>query len=356
MIRILLAGTMLATAAFAGMASAQEAGYALPKTRWGVPELEGFWNSTSITSLQRPSGVDKLVVNEKEARTIVNDNPLIIITQQENDNEGKDPNDTSILNDKNADRGYNAYWIDPGNKLATVKGELRTSWIVDPPNGRVPFKAGVGRSGGNGLPDTNFDGPETRPLFERCLATETTAGPVMQNAMYNSTVQIVQSPDSVMILVEMVHHARVIPIVANAAAARHGPDVIPQWAGDSVGWYEGDTLVVETRNVHPLQPSLISKAGKVTERFSRWADGQILYAFSVDDPTLYTQVWKGEMALNASKPIYEYACHEGNIAMPGILGGARELESRGITPTMGPGIAAGIVRPSDRAKIEGANE
>ena len=356
MTRILLAGTMLATIALAGAAHAQAPGYAVPKTSWGAPELQGFWNSTSITSLQRPQGVTKLVVNEKEARRIVNDNPLIIITQQENDNEGKDPNDTSILNDKNADRGYNAYWIDPGSKLATVKGELRTSWIVDPPNGRVPFKAGAGRSGGNGLPETNFDGPETRPLFERCLATETTAGPVMQNAMYNSTLQIVQSPQSVMILVEMVHHARVIPIVANAAAAMHGPDVIPQWAGDSVGWYEGDTLVVETRNVHPLQPSLISKVGKVTERFSRWADGQILYEFSVDDPTLYTQVWKGEMALNASKPIYEYACHEGNFAMPGILGGARELESRGITPTMGPGIAAGIVRPSDRAKVEGSDE
>ena len=178
MIRILLASTMLVAAAFAGVASAQEAGYARAKTSWGAPDLEGFWNSTSITSLQRPQGVTNLVVNEKEARTIVNDNPLIIITQQENDNEGKDPNDTSILNDKNADRGYNAYWIDPGNKLATVKGELRTSWIVDPPNGRVPFKSGVGRSGGNGLPETNFDGPETRPLFERCLATETTAGAV----------------------------------------------------------------------------------------------------------------------------------------------------------------------------------
>lgn len=356
MIGKLIACTMLAGVVLVGAASAQAPAYARPKTSWGAPELEGFWNSTSITSLQRPQGVSGLVVSEKEARTIVNDNPLIIITQQENDNDGKDPNDTSILNDKNADRGYNAYWIDPGTKLATVKGELRTSWIVDPPNGRVPFKTGVGRSGGNGLPETNFDGPETRPLFERCLATETTSGPVMQNAMYNSTLQIVQSPNSVMILVEMVHHARVIPIVANAAAARHGPDVIQQWAGDSVGWYEGDKLVVETRNVNPLQPSLIGPGGKVTERFSRWSEGEILYEFTVDDPALYTQVWRGEMALNASKPIYEFACHEGNHAMSGILGGARELESKGITPTMGPGIAAGIVRPSDRAKIEGADE
>lgn len=355
MIRTLLVTSVL-VATLGGAAYAQEAGYVRPRTSWGAPELEGFWNSTSITGLQRPSGVSKLVVNDKEARAIVNDNYLIIITQQENDNEGKDPNDISILNDKNADRGYNAYWIDPGTNLATVKGQLRTSWIVDPPNGRVPFKPGQTRSGGNGQPETNFDGPETRPLMERCLATETTAGPVMQNAMYNSTLQIVQSPEAVMILVEMVHHARVIPIVANAAAARHGPDEIPKWAGDSVGWYEGDTLVVETRNVHPLQPSLISPGGKVTERFSRWSNNQILYEFAVDDPTLYTQAWKGEMALNASKPIYEYACHEGNFAMEGILAGARELESRGITPAMGPGIAAGLVKPSDRLRQEGSDE
>ncbi|MEQ1785308.1 MAG: hypothetical protein ABMA14_28515 [Hyphomonadaceae bacterium] len=356
MIGKFMACTMLAGTVLVGAASAQAPGYVAPKTSWGAPELQGFWNSTSITSLQRPQGVKDLVVDEKQARTIVDDNYLVIITKQENDDEGKDPNDISILADKNADRGYNAYWIDPGSQLATVKGQIRTSWIIDPPNGRVPFRPGVGRSGGNGQPETNFDGPETRPLMERCLATETTAGPVMQNAMYNSTLQIVQSPQSVMILVEMVHHARVIPIVANAAAAKHGPDVIPKWAGDSVGWYEGNTLVVETRNVNPLQPSLISKAGKVTERFSRWSDGQVLYEFSVDDPTLYTQVWKGEMALNTSKRIYEYACHEGNFAMEGILGGARELESKGITPAMGPGIAAGLVRPSDKAKIEGADE
>jgi len=350
MIAKLLACTALGCTLLVGGASAQHApGYAPPKTSWGAPDLQGFWNSTSITSLQRPAGVEKLVVSEAEGRTIVNDNPLIIITQQEAEAQGSDPNDTSILSDKNADRGYNAFWIDPGTSLATVKGELRTSWIVDPPNGRIPFKPGARRYADN-LSPANFDDPETRPLFERCIMTESMAGPVMQNAMYNSTLQIVQSPDAVMIVVEMVHHARIIPIVANAAAARHGPDVIKNWAGDSVGWYEGDTLVVETRNVHPQQPSLISPTGKVTERFTRWNDGQVLYAFSVDDPSLYTQVWKGEMALNTSQQMYEFACHEGNHAMPGILGGARELEARGIKPTVGPGIAAGIVTPSQKAK------
>jgi hypothetical protein len=346
MITKLMACTLLAGVALVGSAVAQHApGYTAPKTSWGVPDVQGFWNSTSITSLQRPGGVDKLVVTEAEGRAIVEDNPLIMLTRQEEAAEGSDPNDLSILADKNADRGYNAFWIDPGTRLGDVKGELRTSWIVEPSNGRVPFKAGAQRSGGghkDAVSGVNFDGPETRPLFERCLMTETTAGPVMQNAMYSSTLQIVQSPDSVMIVVEMVHHARVIPIVANAAAAKHGPTEIPKWAGDSVGWYEGDTLVVETRNVHPLQPSLISPTGKLTERFSRWSDGQVLYEFTVDDPALYTQTWRGEMALNTSQPMYEFACHEGNYAMPGILGGARELESNGRKPGLGPGITAGI--------------
>ncbi len=351
MIGKLLACTALFGVVATGAAFAQHApGYSSPKTTWGAPDLQGFWNSTSITSLQRPAGVDKLVVSEQEGRAIVNDNPLIIITQMEADAQGSNPDDTSILEDGNADRGYNAFWIDPGVKLGEVKGELRTSWIVEPANGRVPFQPGARRAGGGDFAAANFDGPETRPLFERCLMTETTAGPVMQNAMYNSTVQIVQSPDAVVIVVEMVHHARIVPIVANAAAAKHGPNEIPKWAGDSVGWYEGDTLVVQTRNVHPLQPSLISKAGTVTERFSRWADGQILYAFTVEDSTLYTQPWRGEMALNASQPMYEFACDVGNHAMGGILGGARQLESEGRTPAMGPGIAAGIVPPSQRAK------
>ena len=351
MIRKLMACTALFGVVFAGTAAAQHApGYAAPQTSWGAPDLQGFWNSTSITSLQRPPGVDKLVVSEEEGRVIVNDNPLIIITQLESESQGSNPEDLSILEDRNADRGYNAFWIDPGVKLAEVKGEIRTSWIVEPASGRVPFRQGAQRVGGGNFAAANFDGPETRPLFERCLMTETTAGPVMQNAMYNSTLQLVQSPGAVVIVVEMVHHARVIPIVANAAAARHGPSVIPKWAGDSVGWYEGDTLVVETRNVHPLQPSLISASGKVTERFSRWSDDQVLYEFIVDDPSLYTQTWRGEMALNTSQPMYEFACHEGNHAMPGILGGARQLESEGKTPAMGPGIAAGIVTPTQRAK------
>jgi hypothetical protein len=151
------------------------------------------------------------------------------------------------------------------------------------------------------------------------------AGPVMNNGMYNNTYQIVQTPDSVMILTEMIHDVRVIPI-----GGKHGPTNIPKWGGDSVGWYEGNTLVVETINSHPLQRSYISPTGRVVERYTRWSDNELYYEFRVEDPALYTQPWGGEMSLRASdKPVYEYACHEGNYALPAILAGARELEREG---------------------------
>jgi hypothetical protein len=179
----------------------------------------------------------------------------------------------------------------------------------------------------------SYEGPESRSLGERCLiGFGNTGGPVMTNVLYNNMYQIVQSPNSVMILVEMNHDARIIPIVANAsaAAAAHKPNTIRPWLGDSVGWYEGDTLVVETKNVNPVQRGYISTQGKLTEKFTRAADGVILYQFEVDDPSQFSQVWKGEMPLNAGKGgLWEYACHEGNYGLKDILQGARQKEARG---------------------------
>jgi hypothetical protein len=329
-----------------------ETGYASPKTKWGAPDLQGFWNNTSLTSLQRGSDAKSLALTPAQADRLVNRNVLVVLTKDDNAQAGKDPNNTDLLKDKNNDRGYNAFWIDPGTKMAMVKGELRSSWITEPATGRIPYKPGAARGGGFAI--TNFDGPETRPQAERCIiGFSGSYGPVMNNGMYNSTMHFVQTPTHVMIEVEMIHDVRVIPIVKSAAEAKHSP--LPKWGGDSVGWYEGDALVVETRNPHPNQRAMISDKGKLTERFSRWNDKQVLYSFEVDDPTLYSQVWKGEMALNASQPLYEYACHEGNYAMAGILAGARELESKGKVPGMGPGIAAGLVLPRDEAGGEGFN-
>ncbi len=361
----LLAGTMLTAALIGAAASAQtpapaassaslhEAGYTQPKTSWGAPDLQGYWNNTSITSLQRSPDAKSLVVDSKEANRLVNRNVLIVLSKQDEATAGQDPNNTKILEDKNNDRGYNSFWIDPGKSIAMVRGEYHTSWIVDPPSGRIPYKPGAARGGG-GFAQDNFDGPETRPMAERCvLGFSGSFGPIMQNGMYNNTMQFVQTPNSVAIEVEMIHDVRIIPTFASKAEAIAHHGKVARWGGDSVGWYEGDELVVETTNVHPNQRAMISTGGKLTERFTRWNDKQILYRFEVDDPSLYSQTWKGEESLNASSPLYEYACHEGNYAMKGILAGARELESKGIKPTMGPGIAAGLVLPRDEGGGEG---
>jgi hypothetical protein len=141
-----------------------------------------------------------------------------------------------------------------------------------------------------------------------------------------------------MILTEMIHDVRVIPI-----GGKHGPKEIPRWGGDSVGWYEGDTLVVETINSHPKQRSYISPTGKVTERYTRWSADEIFYQFTVEDPALYKQPWGGQMALRLSgEPLYEYACHEGNYALAGILAGARQLEREGRPHPIEKPIFAGV--------------
>ena len=341
--RLLLASFMIA----APVAAAQEAprdgaAYQKRKTGWGVPDLSGFWSNTSFTSMQRPPGAAKLVMNEQEAAALTRKNTYTAARRQEAGASKVDEKSSAeLLADKNPSRGYNTFWMDPGIGYAKVKGEYRSSWITYPDNGRIPYtNEGISAN----TRAANFDDYEIRPLAERCLMSFTgSAGPVLGNGMYNNTYQIVQSPNSVMMLTEMIHDVRVIPIVQSAAEARHGPSEIPKWGGDSVGWYEGDTLVVETVNSHPKQRSYITAKGKVTERYTRWSDGQIFYEFKVEDPTLYTQSWGGEMALNHSDELlYEYACHEGNYALPGILAGARKLESEGRPHPPQKAIFAGV--------------
>ncbi len=295
-----------------------------PRTSWGAPDLQGFWTNTSLTTMQRPAGAEGLVLDEAAAERLARRNVYSAAAREEaGASEIDEASSQQLLADGNASRAYNRFWMDPGQSYARVKGEYRSSWITSPADGRIPYsEAGIRantRSGG-------FDDFEIRPLAERCIMSFTGgAGPVMNNGMYNNTYQIVQTPGAVMILTEMVHDVRVIPI-----GGKHGPVEIPKWGGDSVGWYEGDTLVVETVNSHPKQRSYISTAGKVTERFTRWSADEIFYEFRVEDPVLYNRPWGGEMALRvSSEPLYEYACHEGNHALPGILAGARQLEREG---------------------------
>ena len=225
-----------------------------------------------------------------------------------------------------------------------MKGEYRSSYVVDPENGRVPRlenpqydfeRASFGSRYATGVGDAR--GPEAIPNAERCLlGFGNKAGPGMMGALYNNTYQFVQTEDHVMILVEMVHDARIIPIYDSPEQARANrrPVELEQWFGDSVGWYEDQELVVETVNIHPQQLSQssvpITKAGRITERFSRYSDNEIFYRFTVEDSNIYSQPWTAELSFYGTEGgLYEYACHEGNYSMPGILAGARRLEMEG---------------------------
>jgi hypothetical protein len=340
-------------------------GFATPKTSWGVPDLQGTWSNASITDLQRNPKYPNLMLTDREAAEIEGTDYYNIRTRE--DAKPNDPKDTRLLDgtDLLSGGGYNAVWVDQGTRVARVKGTLRSSWITEPADGRIPYLAGRGparpraapaaapaptptptgapRAGGitvqgpgpvnrdEGGGYGSYDGPETRPIGERCLiGFGNTGGPVMNNVLYNNHYQIVQTPTHVMILVEMVHDARIIPVVSGPDAIQRGPGAIKPWLGESAAWYEGDELVIETRNVNPKQRGYISDGGRLVERISRWDDKQLTYSFTVEDATLYSQPWKGEVAWNLSaEPLYEYACHEGNYSFAGILAGARKLEREG---------------------------
>lgn len=307
------------------------------------PDLEGLWTNASLTELIRPQGVDKLVVTEEEAALIVANASIAGLPAGEvNAPEATVPGTAPPAGSFDFGlRGYNEFWIDPGSTLAKVKGEYRSSYIIDPPNGQVPRlekplmevrrSFGARYVTGQG----NADGPEALPLSERCLVGfSNTAGPGMLGVLYNNHYQFVQTDDYVVIAVEMVHDARIIPIYANAEEARANtrPAALKQWFGDSRGWYEDGWLVVETINVNPDQMAEasipISPDGKFIERFTRYSDTEIVYQFTVEDSNLYSQPWTAELSFYATEgPMYEYACHEGNYAMPGILAGARQAEA-----------------------------
>ncbi len=308
------------------------------------PDLTGLWTNASLTNLERPASVTKLVLSEAEAVKLIGSTSVAGIDPDElSSDDYTDPNQ-GAPEKGGADfglRGYNAFWTDPGSSLARVKGELRSSLIVDPATGKVPWKAGAQRNSRE-FAVRYFTGvgrnanPEELPLAERCLiGFGNTGGPGMMGTLYNSNYQFVQTESHLMILVEMNHDARIIPLFDSAKEARanHKTDIIKPWLGDSVGWFEGSELVVETVNVKPLQLQQsnvrITENGRVIERFRRHTDGEIVYRFTVEDDSLYSQAWTAELSFYQTEgPIFEYACHEGNYAMAGILGGARLKEKQ----------------------------
>jgi hypothetical protein len=303
------------------------------------PDLGGVWTNAALTRLSRPANVEKLIVTAEEAQQIAADTSIAGLPAGEF--EAPAESAPAAGSDDFGLRAYNDFWIDPGSALARVKGEFRSSFIINPENGQIPHLAapradfqrrnfGVRYATGIG----DMSGPEAMPLAERCLiGFGNTAGPGMMGTLYNSTYRFVQTDDYVVIEVEMVHDARIIPIYPDAETARANlrPAALQQWFGDSRGWYDNGVLTVETVNINPQQMEQsavpITAAGKITERFSRYSDTEIVYQFIVDDENLYSQPWTAELSFHATDGLmYEYACHEGNYAMPGILAGARLQE------------------------------
>ncbi len=323
---LLLAVCTCAAAATAAPADSAGANWEAPRTYHGDPDLQGLWTSATITALERPRQFDALVLSEAEAAAWEQQNSEFFEAIDEIPEEG-----LQVGGDVG---GYNSFWMDPGTRALRVGDEIRSSIIVSPANGKLPMRLGARAKMADFFLriQGGFDGPEQRPLGERCIVGfGSTGGPPMLPVLYNNNYQIVQSPGYVMILVEMNHDARIIRIGGD-----HLPDDVRPWLGDSVGHWDGDTLVVETTNFHPGQSFraaikhqlYLTPDAVVIERFTRVSDSEIVYAFEVDDPGAYTEAWAGELTLrHTDGPIYEYACHEGNYAMSGILAGARLAEN-----------------------------
>ena len=279
----------------------------------GHPDLQGIWTNATLTPIERPAAFKgKSTLTEPEAAAF---------EKTSLDASNIDRRDGGADADRN--RAYNNLFMDRGSELARVDGVKRTALIIDPPEGTVPPVTAEARQRNAARLRTanRFDSVNDRPLGERCLmGFGSTSGPPMMPVLYNNNYQIVQTPDTVMILVEMVHDVRIIRMNGT-----HPRGTVRQWLGDSIGRWEGDTLVVDTTNYSDktrfrgASPNL-----HVIERFTRTDAGTILYKVTIDDPTTFSKQWTMEYPfVSTPGPIYEYACHEGNYAMTDILGGAR---------------------------------
>jgi hypothetical protein len=307
----------------------------IPRTPDGKPDLQGFWDFRTLTPLERPTRLgNKAFLTEEEARTLQQQNT----DRRARAAEASDPR-AAPRTPGGGVGGYNDFWFDGG---VTVVGDRRTSLIVDPEDGRVPaLKPGVVRQVGSLAKDlaepppirvlatgARGDGPEHRGLAERCLVGFNT-GPPMVPSGYNNHMQLVQTPNHVMILNEMNHDARIVPLDGRAPL----PSSLRQWAGVSRGSWQGDTLVIKTTNftdkTASFSPSVVAAFGTgttltLTERFSLTDARTLLYEFTVEDPATFTRPFSAVVPMQKSdQPVFEYACHEGNYGLMSILRGAR---------------------------------
>ena len=293
-----------------------------PRTAWGQPDLQGVWDFRSITPLQRPEELaDREFLTEEEAANLEQ-----ATISREEDLLNRPARRTTAGG--SVDRGedgalgaYNDFWLDRGT---TTIGNRRTSLIVDPPNGRMPAMTAEAEKRAAARRDYRREHPadswEDRGLNDRCMFT--TGLPIVPSA-YNNNVQFFQTPDHVAMLIEMTHTLRVILLDGRS------PSNLSQFVGVSRGHWEGDTLVVETTNFHRLTSLRGSTSNaRLLERFTRVGPETIEYEFTVEDPDTWPQPWTAQVELTKTdEPLYEYACHEGNYSMEGILAGARAQEN-----------------------------
>ena len=317
----------------------------IKRTASGRPDLSGTYDVATLTPFERPTAFgDNLYLTTEEAEKIsAEERVRIAESSQDSDPTREAPpegGDGSPGASGNVG-GYNSFWIDRGTNAFSVDGKFRTSIIVDPKNGRMPpmlpeaqkqrakLFAGFLRNndGTAWWLDSDEPGPydnmEQRNSAERCLLGFTGAAPTYPS-LYNNFKRIVQTEDYVMLLIEMVHDARIVRM-----NSEHSPADVTKWLGDSIGWWEGDTLVVDTTNFHPGASGFRggSVNTRVVERFTAQDDGNVLYNFTMHDDTVWTTPWTGEYIWRASdQKVYEYACHEGNYALGNIMRGARLLE------------------------------
>jgi hypothetical protein len=329
----LVAGGWLLTPVLAQAPAGIAKPWTLPRTPDGHPDLQGNWTNATLTPIDRPNGQPAVLTAEQVARMEKG-----MADRVERLARPSDPNRPAPPQGGDGSTGaagnvggYNNFWIDPGDRVARYNGEYRSSIIVDPADGRVPPLTEAARlrqaerakrAGQFG----QYDNPENRPLAERCIMSfGSNAGPPMlPNYFYNNNYTIVQTKDHVLVMTEMVHDARIIRLNGSA----HAPGRYRPWMGDSVGRWEGDTLVIETTNFHPQQLFRgASDTLKVIERLTRVDAETINYQFTIDDPDTFSRPWSGELPFKAlNELVFEYSCHEGNYALSNVLSGARSQE------------------------------